>query len=68
MGAQYVDYLERTIEELGQKVEALHQIVQAYGEDEGYIPIRVYQFYDKYHRPWEQERDKQGEDDGKAKV
>ena len=34
-------------------IEALHEIIKAYGEDEGYIPERVADFYNKYHVPWE---------------
>lgn len=38
-------------------IEALHEIIKAYGEDEGYIPNRVVDLYNKYHAPWELDRE-----------
>jgi hypothetical protein len=43
------------VENIDETVEALHQIINSYGEQEGYVPTDVFELYEKHHKEWEKQ-------------
>ena len=62
------DWNTRSDEANKKMIEALHEIIDAYGEDEGYIPLRVLNLWNEYHREWDVEHHIEQYRDGSRKV
>lgn len=53
---------------LAEENEALHKIIDAYAEDEGYIPKRVSDLWNRYHDKWDIEYDTESSNNKKKHI